>query len=89
VQTLGVKALAIQADSAEASEVVAAVERTVSELGGIDILVNNAGVLAIINLRMLFLIYGYNDVSRQQGNIQHRPLELMSPVVFDILREHS
>ncbi|MBC1238491.1 3-oxoacyl-ACP reductase family protein [Nostoc sp. 2RC] len=47
VQTLGVKALGIQADSAEASEVVAAVERTVSELGGIDILVNNAGVLAI------------------------------------------
>ncbi|MDF0552695.1 3-oxoacyl-ACP reductase family protein [Kamptonema sp. UHCC 0994] len=47
VQALGVRALAIQADSAEASAVVAAVERTVSELGGIDILVNNAGVLAI------------------------------------------
>ena len=46
-QALGVRALAIQADSAEASAVVAAVERTVAELGGIDILVNNAGVLAI------------------------------------------
>ena len=46
-QALGVRALAIQADSAEASQVVAAVERTVAELGGIDILVNNAGVLAI------------------------------------------
>jgi len=44
VQTLGVKALAIQADSADAKAVAAAVERTVTELGGIDILVNNAGV---------------------------------------------
>jgi 3-oxoacyl-[acyl-carrier protein] reductase len=40
----GVKALAIQADSADAKAVVAAVERTVQELGGIDILVNNAGI---------------------------------------------
>jgi 3-oxoacyl-[acyl-carrier protein] reductase len=46
-QALGVRALAIQADSAEANAVVAAVERTVEKLGGIDILVNNAGVLAI------------------------------------------
>jgi 3-oxoacyl-[acyl-carrier protein] reductase len=43
-QTLGVRAIAIQADSADAKAVVAAVERTVDELGGIDILVNNAGV---------------------------------------------
>jgi 3-oxoacyl-[acyl-carrier protein] reductase len=41
---LGVKALAIKADSADAEALVAAVERTVSELGGIDILVNNAGI---------------------------------------------
>lgn len=46
-QALGVQALAIQADSADANAVVAAVERTVDKLGGIDILVNNAGVLAI------------------------------------------
>ncbi|MEH2172285.1 SDR family oxidoreductase [Nostoc sp.] len=46
-QALGVQALAIQADSADASAVVAAVEDTVNKLGGIDILVNNAGVLAI------------------------------------------
>ncbi|MDV6345563.1 SDR family oxidoreductase [Nitrosomonas sp. Is37] len=45
-QAFGVHAVAIQADSADASAVVAAVERTVTELGGIDILVNNAGVLA-------------------------------------------
>jgi 3-oxoacyl-[acyl-carrier protein] reductase len=41
---LGVKALSIKADSADASAVAAAVERTVAELGGIDILVNNAGI---------------------------------------------
>ncbi len=46
-QALGVKALAIQADSADAGAVVAAVERTVRELGGIDILVNNAGIMVI------------------------------------------
>ena len=46
-QSLGVRALAIQADSADANAVIAAVERTAAELGGIDILVNNAGVLAI------------------------------------------
>ena len=43
-RTLGVKAIAIQADSADAKSVVAAVERTVRELRGIDVLVNNAGV---------------------------------------------
>jgi 3-oxoacyl-[acyl-carrier protein] reductase len=43
-QALGVRSLAIQADSAEAGAVAAAVERTVAELGGIDILVNNAGI---------------------------------------------
>jgi 3-oxoacyl-[acyl-carrier protein] reductase len=43
-EALGVKAIAIQADSADAAAVAAAVERTVAELGGIDILVNNAGV---------------------------------------------
>src|SRR6266404_3583304 len=43
-QAFGVRSLAIQADSADASAVVVAIERTVSELGGIDILVNNAGI---------------------------------------------
>ena len=46
-QALGAKALAIQADSADAEAVIAAVERTVRELGGIDILVNNAGIAVI------------------------------------------
>src|SRR2546423_215879 len=43
-RALGVRALAIEADSADAGAVAAAVERTVAELGGIDILVNNAGI---------------------------------------------
>jgi len=46
-QAFGVKALAIRADSADAKAVVAAVEQTVRELGGIDILINNAGVAVI------------------------------------------
>lgn len=46
-QALGVKALAIKADSADAEAVIAAVERTVQELGGIDILVNNAGIAVV------------------------------------------
>jgi 3-oxoacyl-[acyl-carrier protein] reductase len=44
VQQLGVRALAIAADSTDATAVAAAVERTVKEFGGIDILVNNAGI---------------------------------------------
>jgi len=46
-RALGVKALALHADSADAKAVVAAVERTVNELGGIDILINNAGIAVI------------------------------------------
>src|SRR5881394_1370845 len=46
-QALGVQASAIQCDSADASALTAAVERAVSELGGIDILVNSAGVIAL------------------------------------------
>ncbi len=49
-QAQGVKALAIQADSADAKAVIAAVERTVVALGGIDILVNNAGIAVIAPL---------------------------------------
>lgn len=46
-QALGVKALAIQADSADPKAVVGAVEQTVRELGGIDVLVNNAGIAVV------------------------------------------
>jgi 3-oxoacyl-[acyl-carrier protein] reductase len=54
-QELGVRALAIQADSTDADAVVASVEKTVSEFGGIDILVNNAGVLAFAPIDELSL----------------------------------
>jgi 3-oxoacyl-[acyl-carrier protein] reductase len=46
-KAFGVRALAIQADAADSEAIVAAVERTGKEFGGIDILVNNAGVLAV------------------------------------------
>jgi 3-oxoacyl-[acyl-carrier protein] reductase len=49
-RALGVRAIAIQADSADANAVRAAVGRTVDELGGIDILVNNAGIGVIAPL---------------------------------------
>jgi 3-oxoacyl-[acyl-carrier protein] reductase len=49
-RALGVKALAIKADSADATAVVAAVEQVVREFGGIDILVNNAGIAVIAPL---------------------------------------
>ena len=47
IETNGGRALAVQADSADADAVVAAVEQTVAAFGRLDILVNNAGVLAI------------------------------------------
>jgi 3-oxoacyl-[acyl-carrier protein] reductase len=50
IETIGVKALAIQADSADAAAVAAAVERTVVEFDGIDILVNNAGIAVMAPL---------------------------------------
>src|SRR5438477_856596 len=52
-QALGVRSVAIQADSADPEAVVAAVERTVAEFGGIDVLVNSAGVLAIAPIDQL------------------------------------
>jgi 3-oxoacyl-[acyl-carrier protein] reductase len=47
IEELGCRAIAIQADSADAGALVSAIDRTVKEFGGIDILVNNAGVLAV------------------------------------------
>ena len=49
-QASGVRALAIQADSADADALTAAVDRTVAELSGIDILVNNAGIALLAPL---------------------------------------
>ena len=44
IKNLGRRALAIQADSADADAVSAAVSATVAEFGRLDVLVNNAGV---------------------------------------------
>ncbi|WP_369024157.1 SDR family NAD(P)-dependent oxidoreductase, partial [Nocardia cyriacigeorgica] len=44
IEALGRRAIAVQADSADAAAVVAAGHRTAAELGGLDILVNNAGI---------------------------------------------
>jgi NAD(P)-dependent dehydrogenase (short-subunit alcohol dehydrogenase family) len=43
---LGVRAVAIQADTTDGASVTAMVKRVVAEFGGVDILVNNAGVLS-------------------------------------------
>ncbi|MDR6936661.1 3-oxoacyl-ACP reductase family protein [Luteibacter sp. 3190] len=43
IEAAGGKAIAIQADAADAKAVVAAVEKTASTFGGLDVLVNNAG----------------------------------------------
>jgi len=59
IETLGRKAVAIQADSANAESVIAAVETTAARLGKIDILVNNAGV-AIMGPLDQFLLEDYN-----------------------------
>jgi 3-oxoacyl-[acyl-carrier protein] reductase len=43
VRAMGVRSLGVQADLSRESEARGAIEKVVSELGGIDILVNNAG----------------------------------------------
>ncbi len=47
VRALGVRALAVRADSADPAALAAGVEQAAQELGGIDILVHNAGVLTM------------------------------------------
>ncbi|MGE8361179.1 3-oxoacyl-ACP reductase family protein [Pseudomonas sp.] len=50
IEADGGRAIAIQADSADADAVRNAVSRTVAHFGRLDILVNNAGVLAVAPL---------------------------------------
>jgi 3-oxoacyl-[acyl-carrier protein] reductase len=78
---LGVHALALQADSAAPEAVVAAVERTVKELGGLDILVNNAGIapmapidrFALEDFDRTFAINVRSVFVATQAAIQHMP----------------
>ena len=44
IRKLGVKAIAIRADSAEPAQVIQAVNQAANEFGRFDILVNNAGI---------------------------------------------
>src|ERR1700741_929123 len=55
IKAKGRRAVAIQADSADASAVQASIEKTVTELGGLDILVNNAGILRLGELKDISL----------------------------------
>jgi len=55
IEALGRKAVAIQADSADAVAVRASVDKAVSYLGGLDILVNNAGILRYSALKDIAL----------------------------------
>jgi len=55
IKAIGRRAVAIQADSADAAAVQASVEKTVAELGGLDILVNNAGILRLSSVKDISL----------------------------------
>jgi NAD(P)-dependent dehydrogenase (short-subunit alcohol dehydrogenase family) len=55
IKATGRKAVAIQADSADAGAVQASVDKTVAALGGLDILVNNAGILRLAGLKDMSL----------------------------------
>jgi 3-oxoacyl-[acyl-carrier protein] reductase len=55
IKAIGRRAVAIQADSADAAAVRASVEKTVAELGGLDILVNNAGILRLSSVKDISL----------------------------------
>lgn len=55
IQAMGRKAVAIQADSADAGAVRDSVAQTVAALGGLDILVNNSGILRAGPLESLSL----------------------------------
>ncbi|MEN8321214.1 SDR family NAD(P)-dependent oxidoreductase [Acinetobacter junii] len=80
-QNFGTNILAIQADSADASEVSNAVEQTAKAFGSIDILVNNAGIglftplqaTSINELDQLLAINVRGVVITIQSALKHMP----------------
>ena len=60
-KALGVQAIAIQADSSDEKAVVASVERTAQEFGGLDILVCNAGI-AVMGQLDVFTLQDFDRV---------------------------
>ena len=55
LKSWGRRGIAIQADSANVSDIEASVKKTATELGGLDILVNNAGILRISTVKDISL----------------------------------
>lgn len=45
IRAMGRRAITIQADVSDRSQLAAIIDRTIAELGGIDVLVNNAGII--------------------------------------------
>ena len=72
IKAKGRKAVAIQADSADAAAVQASIEKTVAELGGLDILVNNAGILRIGELKDISLADIDALLERQRSRTDRR-----------------
>jgi 3-oxoacyl-[acyl-carrier protein] reductase len=80
-RAFGVRALAIQADSADTSAVTAAVDSTVKAFGGIDILVNNAGVFvmgpldtfALVDFDRTFAVNVRAVFVASQAAVKHMP----------------
>jgi 3-oxoacyl-[acyl-carrier protein] reductase len=59
-QALGVRALAVRADSADPGAVIAAVDRAARDLDGLDVLVNNAGLAVMAPIES----YRLDDLDR-------------------------
>src|SRR3954454_273202 len=55
IKAVGRRAVAVQADSADPTALIAAVDRSAGELGRLDILVNNAGAFLLGPLEQLSL----------------------------------
>src|SRR5947199_6730488 len=55
IEAAGGRAIALQADSADAAAVAGSIDETVKRLGGLDVLVNNAGVASMAPLERFAL----------------------------------